>query len=75
MTIRCTIETGEPTARLRDIFATELERTHARSSVALEDDAGDAILRIEANDLTALRAAVNGVMSVLSVYAKVTHEL
>lgn len=75
MTVRCVIETGEPTARLRELLASELERQHPRSSVLLDDDAGDAVVRIEATDLTSMRAAINGVMGVLSVYAKVTHEL
>ncbi len=75
MTVRCVIETGEPTSRLRELFSTELERTHPRSRIELADDAGDAVLRVEADDLTSMRAALNGVMGVLSTYAKVTHEL
>jgi tRNA threonylcarbamoyladenosine modification (KEOPS) complex Pcc1 subunit len=75
MTVRCIIETGEPTARLRDVFATELERQHARSKVELDDSHGKAVFRIEAQDITSLRASINGVMGVLATYAKVTHEL
>jgi len=75
MTVCCVIETGEPTARLQDVFATELSRSHPRSTVALETAKGKGVFRIVADDITALRASMNSVMSVLSTYAKVTHEL
>ena len=75
MTVRCVIETGEPIARLRDVFSTELARQHPRSSVSLESAKGRGVFRIDADDITSLRASINGVMGVLSTYAKVTHEL
>ncbi len=75
MTVRCVIETGESTARLKEAFAAELSRTHPRSTVHLDTAKGKGVFRIVADDITALRASVNGVMSALSTYAKVTHEL
>jgi tRNA threonylcarbamoyladenosine modification (KEOPS) complex Pcc1 subunit len=75
MIVRCVIETGEPIARLRDVFASELARTHPRSTVELSGAKGKGVFHIEAQDITSLRASINGVMSVLSTYAKVTHEL
>jgi len=75
MTLRCLIETGEPTARLRDVFATELAREHQRSRVTLSSAGGKGAFRIEADDVTSLRAAINGVMGVLVTHMKVLHEL
>jgi tRNA threonylcarbamoyladenosine modification (KEOPS) complex Pcc1 subunit len=71
-----TLRTEEPYEELKQLFATELTRSHERSEITLENDRGNAVFTITAKDVTALRAATNTVTSVLGIWEKtktVTH--
>lgn len=70
MPITATITTAHPHDEIQQLFATELARTHERSSITLANERGKAAFTITASDTTALRAAINTVTSVLSVYEK-----
>ncbi|MDD9953770.1 MAG: hypothetical protein OXR66_05535 [Candidatus Woesearchaeota archaeon] len=50
---------------MRELFKDELKRTHERSSITINDGG---VFIITAKDVRALRAAMNSVTSILSVY-------
>jgi len=70
MKLTCTITTDEQYEKLKQLFATELERTHERSKITLTSEDGNAVFTIQASDTTALRAATNTVTSVLGMHEK-----
>lgn len=70
MTLSAELRTDFPFQDISKLFQAELERTHKRSDVRLNESEGTAFFMITANDVPALRAALNGVTSILSVYEK-----
>lgn len=66
--ITARITTEEPFPELEKLFRPELERQHARSTVAIAEEDGKAVFDVTAEDVTALRAAVNGITSVLRAW-------
>ena len=74
--MKCRIDTGMPLRDIASLLQTELARQHPRSDVRLEGAKGNAVITITADDASAMRAALNGVTSVLSIYEKtdgITH--
>lgn len=71
MNLSCTLELGAPFAEIEPLLRTEIARAHERSTLGIEDSDGTKIT-ITANDVSALRAAINGVASILKVY-EATH--
>lgn len=65
MNLTCRLETGQSTEVMRELFKDELKRTHERSSITINDGG---VFIITAKDVRALRAAMNSVTSILSVY-------
>ncbi len=70
MTLSCRIGTQHPFTALERLLRTELARSHPRSRVTIADESGNAVLLIAADDAAALRAALNGVTSVLGMYER-----
>jgi tRNA threonylcarbamoyladenosine modification (KEOPS) complex Pcc1 subunit len=68
--MKLTLETQEPYEHMHVLFAAELERKHERSSIILENANDKALFRVEAQDIAALRAAVNTITSIISVHEK-----
>jgi len=64
-----TLKTDHPYTHMHALFASELKRTHERSTITIEDH-GNAVFHITAKDTGALRAAMNSITSILSVYEK-----
>ncbi|MBR9700514.1 hypothetical protein GOV11_01470 [Candidatus Woesearchaeota archaeon] len=70
MSYTCTILTPYSEKTMRSLFSTELERSYARSDISITQERRNAAFKITAQDITALRAAVNSVTSILSTYEK-----
>jgi len=68
-TMKCILYTEQPYEEIWQLFKTELERQHARSSITLTDEDGMAVFTINAEDIAALRAATNSITSILGVHA------
>ena len=64
-----TLKSDHPYAHMHALFASELKRTHERSTVTIEDQ-GNAVFHITAKDTAALRAAMNSITSVMGMYEK-----
>lgn len=73
MKLTCELATDEDYETIRQLFAPELERTHARSAIAIRNRHGKAVFHITAEDTTALRATLSSVTSVLGMHEK-THD-
>jgi tRNA threonylcarbamoyladenosine modification (KEOPS) complex Pcc1 subunit len=68
--MKLTLTTDEEFGKMQQLFASELARTHERSSITLTDADGKAVFHITAKDTSALRAAMNTVTSILGMYEK-----
>ncbi len=68
--ISCTIQTTFDFTHVHTLCKQELAREHNRSKTTLENKNGHAIFTIEAQDITALRAATNTITSILTMYEK-----
>ncbi len=68
--MNCRLKTDFPHSEIKKLFATELERQHARSEVKLTKSEGKAVFEIVTKDVTAMRASLNSITSILSVYDK-----
>jgi tRNA threonylcarbamoyladenosine modification (KEOPS) complex Pcc1 subunit len=68
--MECTLHTGEEYGQLRELFAAELGRAHDRSQITLTEQEGKAVFHVTAKDVTALRAALNTITSMLSIHMK-----
>ena len=70
MQLTCELVTEQPYEQMQQLFKTELERKHERSSITLQDRQGKAVFNINAQDTTSLRAAMNTITSILGMYEK-----
>ena len=68
--MKLTLTTEEPYDELHKLFATELRRTHTRSTTIIENIGGNAVFTVTAQDVASLRAATNAITSVLGMYEK-----
>lgn len=66
----CTLSTEFDFSTIEKLFRTELARSHPRSTLELQDREGFATFTITAQDISALRAALNSVTSTLHTYEK-----
>lgn len=70
MSYTCILETTHAPEEMQKLFATELARQHPRSNVTLHERDGSAHFRIDAQDATALRAAVMAITQILGTWDK-----
>jgi len=70
MVLSCTLITEQPHTVLQRLFAKELERKHDRSTISLENSNEFGVFVITAQDVGALRAALNSVTSILATQEK-----
>lgn len=69
-TFSCIIRTRYPAEDIHKLFAPEAKREHKRSTVTIKENGGNAEFHIDAQDITALRASINGVTTLLGTYEK-----
>jgi tRNA threonylcarbamoyladenosine modification (KEOPS) complex Pcc1 subunit len=73
--ISCSIKTDHNFEHVQALCKHELARTHERSKTTITNVGGCAVFAIEANDVTALRAAINTITSILAMYEKTTEAI
>ena len=68
--MKLTLQTDEEFSSVHVLFASELKRRHERSTVTLENVGGKAVFIVIAQDVSALRASLNSITSILGVFQK-----